>query len=84
MLPLKVSLMIHTTPFPLVGRGSDSLAWRSNPRGVFYLKSTYSLVNGAAQDPSFSAKWIWKANILPRIKTFMWQCTHNNIGVKGC
>ena len=49
--------MIHTTPFPLVGRGSDSLAWRSNPRGVFDLKNAYSLVNGAAQDSSFSAKF---------------------------
>ena len=75
--------MIHTTPFPLVGRGRDSFAWRSNPRGVFYLRSVYSLVNGAAQDSSFSAKWIWKANTLPRIKTCMWQCAHNSIGVKG-
>ena len=84
VFPSKVSLMIHATPFPSVGRGSDSLAWRSNPRGVFDLKIAYSLVNGAAQDPSFLAKWIWKANILPRIKTFMWQCAHNSIGVKGC
>ena len=84
VLPSEVSLMIHTTLFPLVGRGRDSFAWRSNPRGVFYLRSVYSLVNGAAQDSSFSAKWIWKANTLPRIKTFMWQCAHNSIGVKGC
>ena len=37
----------------------------------------------AAQHSSFSAKWIWKANTLPRIKTCMWQCAHNSIGVKG-
>ena len=28
-----------------------------NPRGVFDLKNAYSLVNGAAQDSSFSAKF---------------------------
>ena len=33
---------------------------------------------------TFSAKWIWKANTLPRIKTFMWQCAHNSLGVKDC
>ena len=32
----------------------------------------------------FLGKWIWKADILPRIKTFVWQCYHNSIGVKDC
>ena len=84
VLPLEVKLMIQGTPIPLIGRGSDSLAWRDNPRGVFDLRSAYSLVNGSAQGVTFSAKWIWKANTLPRIKTFMWQCAHNSLGVKGC
>ena len=32
----------------------------------------------------FPGKWIWKVDILPRIKTFVWQCYHNNIEVKDC
>lgn len=27
---------------------------------------------------------LWKAPTLPHIKTFIWQCTHNSIGVKEC
>ena len=34
--------------------------------------------------PIFSAKWIWKADTLPRIKTFLWMGAHNNIGVNVC
>ena len=32
----------------------------------------------------FSALWIWKVNTLPRIRTFLWKCAHNSIGVKVC
>ena len=31
-----------------------------------------------------NASWIWKSETLPRIKTLLWRCTHNNIGVKTC
>ena len=31
-----------------------------------------------------SGKWIWNMDILPRIKTFVWQCYHNSIRVKEC
>ena len=32
----------------------------------------------------FDASWIWKLMTLPRIKTFLWQCAHESIGVKTC
>lgn len=72
VLPSEVKLMIHATPIPLIGRRRDILAWWSNPRGVFDLRSVYGIANGSAQDCSFSAKWIWKVNTLPQIKTFLW------------
>lgn len=28
--------------------------------------------------------WVWKVDTLPRIKSFMWQCLHNGIGVGDC
>ena len=30
------------------------------------------------------ANWIWKLDTLPKIKTFLWRCVHNSIGVKTC
>ena len=30
------------------------------------------------------ADWIWKLDTLPKIKTFLWRCVHNSIGVKTC
>ena len=31
-----------------------------------------------------NASWIWKSETLPKIKTFLWKCVHNSIGVKFC
>lgn len=33
---------------------------------------------------AFSASWIWKVNLLPKIKMFMLLCAHNSISVKAC
>ena len=38
--------MIQATPISLTGRGSDSIAWIGNPRGIFDLKSAYSIAMG--------------------------------------
>ena len=39
---------------------------------------------GESHAGEFPGKWIWKADILPIIKTFVWQCYHNSIRVKDC
>ena len=83
-LPPSTKMMIQATPLSLTGRGGDKLTWARNPRGNFDLKSAYSLAMEAAPDPLFSTSWIWKAKTLPRIKTFLWMCSHNSIGVKSC
>jgi len=69
---------------PLIGRGSDKLAWMNNPRGDFDLKSAYKLAMGIDKNVVFSASWIWKLMTLPHIKTFLWQCAHESIGLKTC
>ena len=33
---------------------------------------------------TIDADWIWKLETLPKIKTFLWRCIHNSIGVKTC
>ena len=32
----------------------------------------------------FNGMWVWKLDTIPRVKTFMWQCLHNAIGVGVC
>ena len=68
----------------LLSRGKDKLAWSGSPKGTFDLKSAYRIAMGLECIEPFSAHWIWKVNTLPRIRTFLWKCAHNNIGVKVC
>ena len=67
-----------------MSRGSDKLAWAGNPRGSFDLKSAYIISIGDDNSPQIKLGWVWKFEALPRIKSFIWQCAHNSIGVKGC
>ena len=36
--PPEIKLMLQATLIPLIGRGSDKIAWMHNPRGDFDLK----------------------------------------------
>ena len=83
-LPLDIKLLIQATPIAITSRGCDKIAWADSPQGTFNLSSAYRIAMGHEESPSFSASWIWKANTLPRIKTFLWMCTHNSIGVRSC
>ena len=82
--PLDIKLLIQATPIAITSRGCDKIAWADSPQGTFNLSSAYRIAMGHEESPSFSASWIWKANTLPRIKTFLWMCTHNSIGVRSC
>ena len=68
----------------IVGGGKDRLAWVGNARGMFDLKSAYSLAKEADSMQPFNTSWIWKSETLPKIKTFLWRCVRNSIGVKYC
>ena len=83
-LPIEVRRLIQATPVTLLSRGVDKLAWSGSPKGTFDLKSAYRIAMGAERIEPFSAHWIWKVNTLPRIRTFLWKCAHNRIGVKVC
>ena len=83
-LPEDIKLMIQATLISMTGRGSDILAWVDNPKGNFDLKSAYNIAGGSAPSQTFTAHWIWKSKTLPCIKTFLWRCAHESIGVKHC
>lgn len=83
-LPAEIKVMIQTIPVSITNQGWDKLIWNGNPRGSFDLKSAYSSTLDAESSSSVKCGWIWKVETLPRIKTFLWQCAHDSIGVKGC
>ena len=83
-LPAEIKSIIQATPMSIAGGGRDRIAWIGNPRGIFDLKSAYSLTRETDTMCSINARWIWKSETLPKIKTFLWRCVHNSIGVKTC
>ena len=83
-LPYDLKSLIQAVPFSTMSRGSDKLAWAGNPRGSFDLKSAYSMSLVDENNPRLKLGWVWKLETLPRIKSFIWRCAHNSVGVKGC
>ena len=83
-LPHDIKMLIQATPIAFTSRGVDKLAWANSSKGIFELKSAYKIAMGIMDAPPLSAKWLWKADTLPRIKTILWMCAHNNIRVKVC
>ena len=83
-LPIEIKSIIQAIPMSIVGGGRDKLVWAGNPKGIFDLRSAYSLVREADTMHPINASWIWKFETLPKIKTFLWKCVHNSIGVKTC
>ena len=76
--------MISAIPISTFGGGSDTLTWAGSLKGVFDVKSAYGIVMEHTNTSTFSASWIWKADLFPKIKMFLWLCAHNSIGVKFC
>ena len=83
-LPLNIKSLIQAISTLITSRGQDRLAWSGNPRGTFDLISAYSLATAEVAPHPFSSSWIWKLDTLPKIRTFLWRCHHNSIGVKSC
>ena len=80
----EVKGMISAIPISTLGSGSDKLASAESPKGVFDVKSAYGIAMESTNASCVSASWIWKADLLPKIRMFVWLCTHNSIGVKSC
>ena len=61
------------------------MIWAGANRGDYDLKYAYALVLGSeAKEEDFNGSWVWKLDTIPRVKTFIWQCLHNSIGVGEC
>ena len=83
-LPFKVKSLIQAIPISFMSRGQNKLAWSGNPRGTFDLKSAYFIAMTEEAIHPFNSRWTWKLETLPKIKTFLWRCQHNSIGIMSC
>ena len=84
MIAQHIKYIIQATLCALTSTGRDRLAWSASTQGKFDLRSAYKIAMGDLHAEELSGKWIWNMDILPRIKTFVWQCYHNSIKVKEC
>ncbi|XP_021751006.1 uncharacterized protein LOC110716668 [Chenopodium quinoa] len=68
----------------------DYLYWKYHPSGKYSVKTGYYFLSRNQEINSFSfstkdeefAKLIWRLNIQPKWKIFMWKLLHNGIAVK--
>ena len=70
-------------PVPLTDI-NDSFCWGLSSSGSFTTKSATWLAQGIEPEQSpWPFKGIWKLDILPKIKIFLWQMCHNALPVRG-
>ena len=58
--------------------------WKYSKDGEFSTNSAYQLANqlDSAKNP-FTEQWIWKLDMLPQIRSFLWLYVHGSIPVKS-
>ena len=80
----EVKGLICAIPISTSVGGSDKLAWVGSSNGSFDVKSAYGIGMESSNAIAFSASWIWKADLLPKVRMFLWLCARNSIDVKVC
>ena len=85
-IPDSVLLEIQSIPYSMTSNnGDDRLTWKGDDRGDFDLNFAYAMaIDCKVGDGKFTSTWVWKLKTLSRIKTFIWQCLHQSIGVGVC
>ena len=60
------------------------LIWAFSKDGSFSLKSAYLIAKGfnLLNLDTSPHQWVWKAHTSPRIKFFIWLCTHHSVPTK--
>ena len=81
-----IIMEINAMPYSLgASIEEDRLIWNGDNHGDFEFKSAYSLATRCSEEEEeFMGFWVWKVDTLMRIKSFMWQCLHNSVGVGDC
>lgn len=81
MLPDAIKDQIRAIPIPLNTAAEDQLIWNESSSDIFTVKGAYQKLQ---PPPTITRNtvgwsWIWKAECQERIRTFLWQLTHNKI-----
>jgi len=81
--PLHLSLILATPlpthPFP------DSVCWGLSGNGNFSTKTATSAAHELdfVNKPGWKYNWIWKLDIMPKLKIFLWQLCHSSLPTRG-
>ena len=62
----------------------DSFCWGLTGNGSFTIKSaTWKAHDLSSDQLAWKYKWLWKLNVMPKIKVFLWQLCHNSLPSRG-
>jgi len=82
-LPPDLIQRVHSIPLPY-SNVTDSFCWGLTGSGEFSIKSATwkAHENLGYIQPPWQFKWIWKLDVMPKIRIFTWQLCHNALPVK--
>jgi len=71
------NIPLHIDPF------KDEWCWSLTRNGMFSTKSATWMCHDLDRTSTWEGKWIWKINLPPKIKIFLWQIYHNSLPIRG-
>ncbi|KAK9939901.1 hypothetical protein M0R45_016581 [Rubus argutus] len=78
-LPLNIVDQILNVPPGFDGCGDDTQIWGETSNDIFYVKSAYTIVSNSPCLINSPWKFIWKLEIPPKLKTFVWVLCHGKL-----
>jgi len=83
-VPSEVIQMIQGIPLPTTNV-ADSFCWGYSSSGNFTTKSATWIAhdNIPRGQPKWKYHWIWRLDVAPKIKVFLWQLCHNSLPSRG-
>jgi len=82
-LPPDLVQAVQGIPIPVTDI-PDSFCWGLTGNGEFSTKSATWKAHGiTSEQPVWKYKWVWKVNVMPKIKIFLWQLCHNSLPTRG-
>ena len=75
---------IIAIPIPL-STVTDYFCWGPMGSGEFSTKTATWMAHNTfhLNDPEWMYNWIWKLDVMPKIKVFLWQNLHSALPIRG-
>ena len=83
-MPNDVIQIIQSIPLPITDV-ADSFCWGYSGSGDFSTKSATWKAhdNISREQPMWKYQWIWKLDVMPKIRVFLWQLCYNVLPSRG-